>query len=402
MTGSVEHWCPAIGSRVIDDLQRRLLATRYPTAVPLSGWSAGTSDVYLKSFVDEWSRHLAVETVNDQLRSLPSFRIKIGGVGTYYLHYRSNVRNPIAVVVIHGWPSTVHEYAAAAEKLATQGFDVIAPALPGFPFSDALPSIECYAASEIAARLHELMIELGYSRYVVSGGDIGARVATWMAARNPGHIAGIHVSANALEATSAAADRDGVVRSLQPDETAWIDQRTAWAIPEGAYMHLHQTKPTTLGPALSDSPAALASWVIEKWQSWSPVDVETPERRRHLASMCTHYWVTNSGPTSILPYNAYENGGGSRPPAHSITVPVGFYLSHGEIGGVPPQSLAQRRYDLRSWTLIADGGHFPALDATSDYVEDLVTFAKHVSSPTHAAIRPGVKHHGEEAAPHTP
>jgi microsomal epoxide hydrolase len=38
---------------------------------------------------------------------------------------------------------------------------------------------------------------------------------------------------------------------------------------ETGYQQIQGTKPQTLGYALTDSPAGLAAWIVEKFRSWS-------------------------------------------------------------------------------------------------------------------------------------
>ena len=378
MNTPAHPWTPAIDASDVRDLSERLTSTRLPALTLLEGWSAGTSPEYLRLFLDEWNDSLDAVALETYLSSLPGFRLEIDGLGIYFLHYRSTTPDATAVLAIHGWPSSILEYVAAAEALSDQGFDVVVPALPGFAFSDTPSDIDDFAASRIATRLHSLMTHLGYDRYLVTGGDIGARIATWLGSTYPASVLGLHVSSNAFQAVEDAPDHDGSVHPLIPSESDWIESRNKWFVPEGAYMHLHQTKPTTLAPALSDSPAALASWLLEKWHDWGSTDMGSPERRQFLQRLLSVYWLSNTAPSSVLPYYAYENAGGARAPGHLIPVPVGFYLSAGEIGGIPPRSLGERRYNLRRWTVFDDGAHFPALDATHLFVADFASFATEV------------------------
>jgi pimeloyl-ACP methyl ester carboxylesterase len=331
----------------------------------------GTAPPFLRQFATYWAERFAFDAFADELVQQPHFVTDIDGQAVHFVHMRSADDDAPALLAIHGWPSSFMEYTALADELP---FHVVIPSLPGFVFSGAPEALDGYAASSMASTWAALMTRLGYPRFVVTGGDIGARVATWLGARFADQVMGLHVSSNVLHAIENAPDRDGVVRELQPHERGWIAARNAWMQPEGAYMHLHQTKPATLAPALSDSPIGLASWVIEKWQAWGTTDVTQPARMEHLARLCTLYALTNCAPRSILPYYAYERAGGARAPAETIEVPVAFYLSAGEIGGIPPRSLAERRYNLRQWTVLEDGGHFAALDAPTDFVHDLQRF----------------------------
>jgi hypothetical protein len=58
---------------------------------------------------------------------------------------------------------------------------------------------------------------------------------------------------------------------------------------EGAYAMIQGTQPRTTAVGLSDSPAALAAWIVEKFQRWSDCgdDIESSFSQR-----------TSSSPTS--------------------------------------------------------------------------------------------------------
>jgi pimeloyl-ACP methyl ester carboxylesterase len=369
--------CPTITG--FKDLQNRLHATRFPDEDELSrDWTAGTALPYLKAFAAYWAERLDDGSFLDDLEAEPHFITDITGSAVHFLHFRSSSERATPLLAIHGWPSSFMEYVsfgkALADRRGASPFHVVVPSLPGFVFSAAPNDLDGYAASRIAAAFATLMSRLGYSRFLVTGGDVGARVASWLGALFSEQVIGLHVSSNALEASDRVPDRDGVTRDLRSEELAWIARRNAWAEQEGAYLHLHQTKPMTLAPSLADSPIALASWVTEKWQSWSTTEITLPSRMEHLARLCTLYFLTNSGPRSILPYYAYERAGGARAGAEKIDVPVAFYVSEGEIGGIPPESLAERRYDLRQWTELRAGGHFPALDVPDQFLQDVQRF----------------------------
>ena len=73
------------------------------------------------------------------------------------------------------------------------------------------------------------------------------------------------------------------------------------------YQEIQTTKPQTLGQGLSDSPIGLASWIIDKWQSWSDHDgdLEKVYTKDELLTNIMIYWVTNSGTSSARLY--YES-----------------------------------------------------------------------------------------------
>jgi pimeloyl-ACP methyl ester carboxylesterase len=140
------------------------------------------------------------------------------------------------------------------------------------------------------------MTSLGYERFFASGGYIGARVTSWLGARHPQRVRGIHVSSNALRLVLPGE------ATPTEDEQAYLAQRNQWAAEEGGYMHLQHTKPLSLAYGLSDSPAGLAAWLAEKWSSWGDgLNCACTEVMDIILSHATLYWVSNTIATSFLP-----------------------------------------------------------------------------------------------------
>ena len=152
--------------------------------------------------------------------------------------------------------------------LLTEGpefsFDLVIPSLVGFSYSEPATEAGCNS-SLIAVLWNKLMNELGYARYGAQGGDIGAGVGTWLALKFPLAIAGLHL--NFISGSYKP--------FLKPGEehgTEWLSlqQRiSSWSELEGAYGHMHATKPLTAAYGLNDSPVGLCGWILEKFYSWS-------------------------------------------------------------------------------------------------------------------------------------
>jgi len=214
------------------------------------------------------------------------------------------------------------------------------------------------------------MTSLGYERFFASGGDIGARVTSWLGARHPQRVRGIHVSSNALRLVPGEA-------TPTEDEQAYLAQRNQWAAEEGGYMHLQHTKPLSLAYGLSDSPAGLAAWLAEKWSSWSDgLNCACTEVMDIILSHATLCWVSNTIATSFLPYFVYDWPPGARADGAQVKVPVGFYLSAAEIGGVPPESFARRQFEIARWSVLPRGGHFMATEEPELLADDLLAFIR--------------------------
>ena len=183
----------------VDDLHRRLDATRWPALPFDTGWSSGTNDQVLRELVRYWRHEYDWLEIQEQLNQLTHLRGPIEGEELHCVVYKGSGgdRRP-PLLLLHGWPGSFVEFLDAAEMIAhgidgQPGFDLVVPSLPGFGLSEA-PRTPGMHAGRIAERMHGLMKELGYQRYGVQGGDWGAIIATALALQQPDSVAGLHIT----------------------------------------------------------------------------------------------------------------------------------------------------------------------------------------------------------------
>lgn len=150
-----------------------------------------------------------------------------------------------------------------------------------------------------------------------------------------------------------------------------------WLWQEGAYALIHSTKPQTLAASLNDSPAGLASWIVEKFRAWSGCngDVERKYTKDELLTNVMIYWVTQTIGSSMRTYYE-ENHNPSLPWTQHIDVPVGMAVFPKDIpqGPLLPRSLAERILRIERWTVMPRGGHFAALEEPALLAEDIRAF----------------------------
>ena len=360
-----------------DDLLDRLARTRWNDAV-VPDWSAGTERRFLRALVEHWRGAYDFDAAEERLNAWPQFRASVGGFGIHYLRLQGQGPNPMPLVLMNGWPSSFVEYRSLAPMLADpaafggsaeDAFDVVMPALPGFGFSDRPSPLGTVWAEDA---FHALMTEhLGIRRYVASGTDIGAGVARRLALRHPGSVVGIHVSS---VADAPAPDGDP---SLTQAERAYKSAAVRWEADEGAYEHVHDTRPQTLAFALADSPVGLASWIVEKFHAWSdhggdllrtfPADL--------LIDNLMIYWASGTIGSSI---RAYHESARFRPVSDRggfVPVPTAVSMWPKDLV-IAPREWAARSCDVRQYTVQPRGGHFPAHEAPALYADDLRRFAR--------------------------
>ena len=284
------------------------------------------------------------------------------------------------LVITHGWPSSFFEMYKIIPLLAdpashggdaADAFDVVAPSLPGFGFSDH-PTQRGMEVLKVADLWTKLMTEnLGYPRFGSQGGDIGAGVTAGLGFSYPENLIGIHVTSMHRPTPYLGPGAE----ALSEAEKALLDQRRKWEQAEGGYSHIQGTKPQTLSYGLNDSPAGLAAWIVEKYRTWSDCngDVESRFTKDELLTTVTIYWVTQTISSSTRMY--YEN---QHPPwniklGERIQVPSAMAVFSREISR-PPREWGERSYNVRRWTEMPRGGHFAALEEPGLLAEDIRDF----------------------------
>ncbi|MBB3674387.1 epoxide hydrolase family protein [Modestobacter versicolor] len=340
---------PRTDQAVLDDLRARLRAYRAVEGTGEHGWDRGTEPGYLAELLASWAGEYDWRPHEERIRALPW---QLAG-GLRVVHQRAADPAAPAVVLLHGWPDSVLRYERVLPLLTD--VHVVVPALPGYPFAAPLPERDLSSA-EMAPYVAAAMTELGYDRYVVSGGDIGRFVATSLALHRPDDVAALHLTDVPLFAAFTSEPASDEERDLR-------ERVTQWRAAEGGYMHEHATKPHTLAVALGDSPAGLAAWIVEKLRSWSDCggDVEQVFTRDELLTWVTAYWVSGSIGTSFAPYAKQS------PPFERIDVPTVVQQFPGELVR-SPRSVAERLFDLRGWRDETAGGHFAAWERPEEFV----------------------------------
>ena len=339
--------------RQLDQLRRRLKDTRFVQALDGEGWERGTDPAYLGDLVRNWADGYDWRAAESRLLARPWVRTSNG---MRAIHQRATDPGARAVVLLHGWPDSFLRFTRVLPLL--RDLHVVVPCLPGYPYSD-LPGRSREAMAE---PITGMLAELGYDRYVVSGGDIGSGVAESLAREHPERVSALHLTDIPLNHLSAL-DRG----QATPAELAYSDAITAWRATEGGYIAEQSTKPNTLAVALGDSPAGLAAWLVEKLRGWSDCggEVERAFPRHDLLTWITLYWVTGAIGTSFGPY------ADRRPPRPGrVQAPTVISLFPRDL--LPaPRHFAERIFDVRIREKHAAGGHFGAWEQPAEFARDL-------------------------------
>jgi pimeloyl-ACP methyl ester carboxylesterase len=284
------------------------------------------------------------------------------------------------LLLLHGWPDSFYRFHKVIPKFADpagQGgdaqdvFDVVVPSLPGFAFTGAVPRVSQGRSSRHHAQLlWRLMTEvLGYQQFAVAGGDGGSVLAQIMAIDHPQSVVGIHLTDLGWHALNVD------VSTLSRTEQKYLEAANKQRMADGAYALVQMTQPRSLAAGLNDSPAGLASWIIDRFQSWSDAggDLDTRFSKDELLTNIMLYWVTQTIGSSMFNYHT-EARSPSLTPAERVERPVGVALFPAEPGGIPPRSFAERTLNVQRWTEMPVGGHFAAFEEPQLFAEDVAKF----------------------------
>ena len=369
-----------VDDEVLDDLRQRLDSTRWPDEIPGSGWDYGSNLDYLMELVEYWRTGFDWRVQEKLLNSYNHFKTEVDGLDVHFLREDGKGPNPMPLVITHGWPSCFFEMYKIVPLLSDPGshggdpadaFDVIAPSLPGFGFSDLSTQrgMEIQRVADMWAKL--MTANLGYSRFAAQGGDIGAGVTSRLGYSHPESMVGIHLTS----ITRPTPYLGQGSRELTEAEQALIDQRERWQQDEGGYTHIQGTKPQTLSYGLNDSPAGLAAWIVEKYRTWSDCggNVEARFTKDELLTIVTIYWVTQTISSSTRMYYENQRKLWVMGRDELVRVPSGMALFPQEISR-PPREWAERSYNVCRWTEMPRGGHFAALEEPELLAEDIRAF----------------------------
>src|SRR6266853_1166482 len=352
----------------IADLRERLARARFPDQAPGPAWSYGTDLEYLRQLVDYWGRSFDWRAQEARLNAFPQFKTGLFDIGLHFLHVRGQGPSPLPLLLLHGWPGSVFEFLDIIPRLTdparfggdpADAFTVVAPSLPGYGLSFK-PGQSRFGVEEIADCVAELMHDvLGYTRFGAQGGDWGAAVTSRLGYAHADRMIGIHIN------LMMAAGRDpSSFSNPTEEERQYLSELAHWTREETGYQWIQGTRPQTLAFGLTDSPAGLAAWIVEKFRAWSDCggDVESAISRDRMLADIALYWFTGAIGSSFWPYYARLHGPAILPVGDTISVPAGYAQFPREILK-PPRSAAARVFtDIRRWSIMPKGGHFAALE----------------------------------------
>jgi pimeloyl-ACP methyl ester carboxylesterase len=313
------------------------------------------------------------------LNALPQFVAELDGLGIHFIHQRGTGPDPYPLVIGHGWPGFNFDMEQIIPFLADPGghggdpadaFDVVVPSLPGYGFSQR-PTRPGFGPEHVADLWLELMTGLGYERFAVHAGDWGSAVAMWLASRFPDRVPGLHL--NFIPGLYRPPLGDGQP-PLSAEEEAFLGSLTAWFDAEGGYHRLQSTKPQTPAYGLTDSPAGLAAWIVEKLRGWSDCDgnVENVFTLDDILRKISIFWFTGTIGSSMRFYRENRLRPNHFAPGERVLPPLGVALFPAE--PMPPRAWVERVFDVTRWTQMPRGGHFGAQESPELLAKEIREF----------------------------
>jgi len=371
MSEEVRSFKISVSDAELEDLRRRLRATRWPDAQTVDDWSQGIPLDYVQKVCDYWARQYDWRKTEARLNALPQFQTDLDGLPIHFLHIRSRHDDALPLVLTHGWPGSILEFLKVIPALtdptahggqANEAFHVVCPSLPGYGFSGK-PKQSGWPVERIARAWSTLMLRLGYRRYYAQGGDWGALVTTAIALQDTEHCHGIHLNMPVVRPDMST------MSSLTDEEQADLAGMQHYQDWESGYSKEQSTRPQTLGYGLADSPAGQAAWVLEKFWAWtdSNGNPENVLTRDEMLDDVMLYWISNAAASSARLYWESFNKITYDP----VRIPVGCNVFPKEIFRVSRRWAEKRYSNLVYWNKLERGGHFAALEQPELFVGEL-------------------------------
>jgi len=387
---SIRTFTAHVPQTTLEDLRRRIAATRWPDRETVTDRSQGSRLEDLQALVRYWGTRYDWRKAEVKLNALPQFMTNIDGVDIHFIHVRSRHRNALPVIITHGWPGSVIEQLKVIGPLtdptahggsADDAFDVVIPSLPGYGFSGK-PTATGWDPDHIARAWAELMQRLGYTRYVAQGGDWGTPISSAMARQRAAGLLGIHINLPATVPPEVAAvlPMGGPAPAgLTEKERAVFDALVgSGKMGNLAYFTMMTARPQTVGYGATDSPAGLAAWVLVHpgFAQWTySADPEKSPTKDDVLDNITLYWLTNTATSSARLY--WENGArgsvivAAAQKTNEISLPVAITVFPEDVYR-PPETWARRAYpNLTYFHEVDKGGHFAAWEQPELFAAEL-------------------------------
>jgi pimeloyl-ACP methyl ester carboxylesterase len=366
----------------LDDLRRRIAATRWPSGELVDDRSQGVQLATMQELARYWTTEHDWRATEARLNALPQSITQVDGLDIHFIHVKSKHEDALPLIMTHGWPGSVIELLETVGPLtdptahggrAEDAFHLVLPSVPGYGFS-AEPTELGWYAGRVAQAWAELMRRLGYTRYVAQGGDVGAAITDSMGRLAAPGLIGIHTN---LFVPALG----GTMPTDTEQERAAVEQISVFRATGFGYFLEQATRPQTIGYALLDSPVALAAWMLDhdtdSYLKISDAFIHKQPTgnltRDNILDNITVYWLTRTGASAARSYwesgQAQAKAAGQAPPP--MTLPFGFTTFPGEIWRTPRSWVEKAYPNVIYFNEVDKGGHFAAWEEPKLFSEEV-------------------------------
>jgi pimeloyl-ACP methyl ester carboxylesterase len=378
---------PIVPKAALDDLRRRIAATRWPEKETVSDATQGVQLATMQKLATYWGKDYDWRKCEAKLKALPNFITTIDGLDIHFIHVRSKNPNALPMIITHGWPGSIVEQLKIIDPLTnptahggkeSDAFDVVVPSMPGYGFSGK-PTSTGWGAEHIARAWIVLMKRLGYTEFVAQGGDWGALITDLMGVEAPPELIGIHT--NMPGAVPPDIDKVAFVGAPAPsglaaDEKHAYDQLVFFYTKGLAYAQEMGNRPQTLY-GIADSPIGLAAWILDhdarslELIARSFNGVAEGLTRDDILDNITLFWLTNTGVSAARLYWELWETKGAFFSVKGVSIPVAVSAFPDELYQAP-RSWAERAYPkLIHYNKLDKGGHFAAWEQPELLIKEL-------------------------------
>lgn len=394
-----------VSDKVLDSLKQQLKSTTYVAPLKNVNFTYGFNSNQLQKIITYWEKTYQWRNREKLLNSVSHYRTKILGLNIHFIHIKQNpntksTKKVLPLLLLHGWPGSVKEFygvfplLSKAQEKYDFVFEIVAPSLPGYGFSDGA-HYPGFGTAQIAQISKLLMERLGHKKFYVQGGDWGSLIGTDLATLYPESVIGFHNNMCPMPSTLKSYVQL-FIGSFWPElyaEKAFqhrlypLSSTFSYLMTETGYMHLQSTKPDTVGVALSNSPAGLAAYILEKFSTWmnynyrdlpdGGFDPKSFEGRHYtlddLLDNVMIYWTTNSITTSMRLYSENFNKERRSMNLESLptVVPTVCAAYPYDLVYTPEAILRNKFTNLLYLSHMPRGGHFAAFEEPQLFAQDL-------------------------------
>ncbi|KRY88997.1 Epoxide hydrolase 1 [Trichinella pseudospiralis] len=385
---------------VLNDLQVRLNNTKFFQALENSSFFYGSNANFLHSFHDYW--------MNSYNWRETEAITQIEGLNVHYIHAKpaedSKYDTVYPLLLVHGWPGSISEFLKIIPILIDPmkhsigygkkyAFEVIAPSIPGFAWSDA-PKRKGFGPAAAARVFLKLLDRLNKRRFYCQGGDWGSIIASIIAQVYPERVIGLHLNTAfvpgiahpmiLLKQLLGIYFPEFVIDPADQYRVYPLMEKLFYSIEESGYFHLQSTKPDTVGFALQDSPMGLASYILEKFSAWTDTSYQHLDDgglRKYftLDELLTNimiYWTSDCIVSSMRFYKEfYQQLGRTRYFNSPVLVSTGVAAFPNDLLTSPQAFVTYKYVHLVQYSRMPRGGHFAALEEPLLLADDIYKFS---------------------------